>query len=96
MREFQKEYEAYMKKVTDGFINMQYETVTQDESDNKMSPMMVIDWNSGLLWKAIRQEEMCRDGNLMEENRKYNSEIALKYLQSNTMTYSEWYNKFKL
>ena len=57
--------------------------------------MLIIEWNGGLDWKAIKIEETFRDGNLMEENRKYNSEIAKKYLQSNTLTYDEWVEKHK-
>ena len=84
-----------MKLLTDSFINMQCETVTEKQFDNKMSKMIIIEWNAGLDWKSILTGEMYRAGNLMEENRKYNSEIALKYLQSNTLTYTDWYNKFK-
>ena len=91
--EYQSEYEAYMKQVTDGFINMQMETTTQEK--HLMSQMLIVEWESGLDWKAIKTEEMFRDGNLMEENRQYNSEIAKKYLQSNTLSYDEWVEKYK-
>lgn len=94
-KEFQKEYEAYMKQVTDSFINMQSETTTQEHSKDVMSQMLIVEWNCGLDWKAIKTEEMFRDGNLMEENRQYNSEIAKKYLQANTLTYDEWVAKHK-
>ena len=95
MKIYQKEYESYMKQVTDGFINMQSQTTTQEHLKDVMSQMLIIEWNGGLDWKAIKIEETFRDGNLMEENRKYNSEIAKKYLQSNTLTYDEWVEKHK-
>ncbi len=95
MKEYQKEYEAYMKQVTDSFINMQSETTTQEHLKNMMSQMLIVEWNGGLDWKAIKTDEMFRDGNLMEENRKYNAEIAKKYLQSNSLTYDEWIAKHK-
>lgn len=92
-KEHQSEYEAYMKQVTDGFINMQMETTTQEK--RLMSQMLIVEWKSGLDWKAIKTEEMFRDGNLMEENRQYNSEIAKIYLHSNTLSYGEWVEKYK-
>lgn len=94
-KEYQKEYETYMKQVTDSFITMQSETTTQEHLKDKMSQMLVVEWNGGLDWKAIRTGEMFRDGNLMEENRQYNSEIAKKYLQANTLSYDEWVEKYK-
>lgn len=92
-KEHQEEYEVYMKQVTDGFINMQTETTTQEK--HLMSKMLIVEWNEGLDWKAFKTEEMFRDGNLMEENRQYNSEIAKKYLQSNALSYDEWVKKYK-
>jgi len=38
MRKYQKEYEAYMKQVTDSFINMQTETTSQ---------MFIVEWSNG-------------------------------------------------
>lgn len=93
MRKHQKEYEAYMKQVTDSFINMQTETTTQEKE--LMSQMLIVEWNGGLNWKASRMDAMYRDGNLMDENRKYNAEIAKEYLKSNALTYEEWVVKYK-
>lgn len=93
--EYQKEYEIYMKQVTDSFITMQSETTTQEHLKEKMSQMLVVEWDGGLYWKAIKTDVMFRDGNLMEENRQYNSEIAKKYLQANTLSYDEWVQKYK-
>ncbi len=91
MKLYQKGYEAYMKQVTDGFIGMQKETTTQEDSNEVMSQMWIVKWNGGLKWHFIIQEgSMFRDGNLMEETRKYNAEIANKYLKANTLTYNQW------
>jgi len=95
MREHQKEYEAYMKQVTDSFIDMQSETITQEHLGDVMSQMLIVEWGGGLEWKAIKIEEVFRDGNLMEENRQYNSKLAKEYLQSNTLTYDEWILRYK-
>ena len=84
-----------MKQVTDSFINMQSETTTQEHLKDVMSQMLIVEWNGGLDWKAVRTGEMFRDGNLMEENRQYNAEIAKKYLQYNSLTYDEWIAKHK-
>lgn len=89
---YQKEYEAYMKQVTDSFIAMQSETTIHRK--NVMSHMLVVEWDGGLDWKATKTGEMYRDGNLMEENRQYNSKIAKDYLRSNILTYDEWAAKF--
>lgn len=93
MRKYQKEYEAYMKQVTDSFINMQTETTTQEK--DLMSQMLIVEWSNGLNWKASRMGESYRDGNLMDENRQYNAQIAKEYLKSNTLTYEEWIAKYK-
>lgn len=89
---YQKEYESYIKQVTDGFINMQSDITTQQDQLN----MLIVEWNCGLDWKVVESEERFRDGNLMKDNRKYNSEIALKYLNSNTLTYDKWVAKYKV
>ena len=39
----------------------------------------IVDWNDGLDWKLVDTEEI----------RDYNSNIAKKYLISNTLTYDE-------
>lgn len=82
-----------MKQVTDSFINMQTETTTQEK--DLMSQMLIIEWNGGLNWKVSRTDESYRDGNLMDENRVYNAQIAKDYLKSNTLTYEEWFSKYK-
>ena len=77
MKDFQKEYESYMKKVTDRFILMQTESISHEHND--MSRRSIVDWNDGLDWKLVDTEEI----------RDYNSNIAKKYLISNTLTYDE-------
>jgi len=91
MREYQKEYEAYMKIVTDAFINMQTETISMD---NNKSRMKIIEWGGGLEYELIDSVEVFRDGNLVEERRAYNSEIAKKYLGANAISYDEWFEKY--
>ena len=83
-----------MKQVTDSFINMQTETTTQEK--DLMSQMLIVEWCNGLNWKASTMGESCRDGNLMDEYRKYNAEIAKEYLKSNVLTYEDWVVKYKL
>lgn len=38
---------------------------------------------------------MFMNGSLMKKNRRYNSEIAKKYLNENVLSYDEWFLKFK-
>ena len=84
-----------MKRVTDGFINMQSETISHEENGDIMSQMLFVEWESGLEWKAVKSEEMHRDGNLMDVNRENNAVTARKYLEANTLTYHEWFDKYK-
>jgi len=94
MKEYQKEYEAYMKQVTDAFIEMQSETTSHEHLKDVMSQMLIVEWDDGLEWNMVKTGEMFRDGNLMEENRKYNSVIAKKYLNENSLTYDKWIVKY--
>lgn len=82
---YQKEYETYMKEVTDNFIKMQ--------SDN-IAHSYTVDWEKGLSWQLMRDWEQVRDGNIIEENRTYNASIAKKYLESNSLTYDEYVLKY--
>ena len=95
MNIYQKEYETYIKQVTEGFINMQLQTTTQEYSKKVMTQLSVVEWTGGLEWKLYKQGETFRDGNLMEETRHYNSHIALAYLKANSLTYDEWIVKYK-
>lgn len=90
-----REYELYMKQVTDSFIEMQSETTSNDFKKDVMTQRLIVEWSGGLEWKKILADETFRDGNLMEENRKYNSEIANKYLFENSLTYDQWFKKYK-
>lgn len=73
-------YEAYMKKVTDSFISMQ---------DNE--GYFRIEWEGGLEFTKVYDGVGFRiSGMTYEETIEYNSDVALEYLQTNTLTYKEW------
>ena len=82
--EMHKEYEEYMKQVTDNFVAIQ---------SNEMT-FLDIEWNSGLSWNSSKPGEIFRDGDFYE-NRKYNAEIAKKYLNENILTFEQWFKKYK-
>ncbi len=80
-----KEYEEYMKQITDNFVAMQ--------SDEMI--YLDIEWTGGLTWNKYKSEEISRDRIIFEEKRKYNSEIARKYLNENILTFEQWFKKYK-
>ena len=90
-----KEYESYMKQITDAFIQMQSEITTNEYLKDVMTPRSIVEWKGGLDWKIIECGETFRDGNLMKENREYNSEVAKKYLNENILTFEQWFKKYK-
>lgn len=92
------EYELYMKKVTDAFVDMQsdkiYGTIGTVETVEGNVFYEVI-WNGGLEYKFELNAGLYMSGVTYEEMKKYNAETALMYLKGNTLTYEEWYKKYK-
>lgn len=74
-----------MKQITDNFVAMQ--------SDEMI--YLDIEWTGGLTWNKYKSEEISRDRIIFEEKRKYNSEIARKYLNENILTFEQWFKKYK-
>jgi|15BtaG_2_1085339.scaffolds.fasta_scaffold10275_2 hypothetical protein len=93
--EKQKEYEKYMKQVTDGFIEMQGEITCNvgHKSDNSTGFKIVI-WDGGLDYKIELDGGLYIKGITMDEARKYNGKIALKYLKENSLRYDEWFERY--
>lgn len=95
MREFQKEYEAYMKLVTDGFINMQSNKIYGNIGHDKDSVFYEVMWSGGLDYKFDLNCSLYMKGITFDEMKEWNAEVAKRYLEENTLSYDEWIEKEK-
>ncbi len=93
--EFQIEYESYMKKVTDAFVNMQSDKIYGTIGHNKDEVFYEVIWNGGLEYSFDGVGKFYIKGITLEEMKKYNADIAKKYLLENSLSYDEWFNKYK-
>jgi hypothetical protein len=93
--EKRKEYEKYMKQITDAFIEMQSEITcgVGHKSDNSTGFKTVI-WNGGVDYEIELDGGLYIKGITLEEAKKYNADIALKYLKENSLSYDEWLERY--
>ena len=91
----QKEYELYMKKVTDSFIDMQSDKINGTIGHDKDSVFYEVMWNGGLDYKFDLNCSRYIKGVTLEEMKRYNRNIAKKYLIENSLSYEEWVKKYK-
>jgi hypothetical protein len=94
-KEHQKEYEHYIKKITDAFIDMQSDKINGTIGHNSDKVFYEVVWNGGLEYKFDLNVGLYISGVTFEEMKKYNANIAKKYLIENTLSYNEWFNKYK-
>ena len=94
MNKYQEEYELYMKKVVDRFTKIQsiqfdfYLTNIEDD---------LMDIGTLLIFKVKELRHTHRLENLniiINDFNEYKYNIALKYLNDNIMTHSQFLNKF--
>lgn len=64
-------YYLYMKLLVDNYVKIYSED------------MCVVDWNGGLYFEFVMPESIGRGCGLYSENRKFNQQVALKYLEEN-------------
>jgi hypothetical protein len=90
-----KEYERYMGKITDAFIEMQSNIVISvgQKSDNCIGFQSVI-WNGGLDYKVELNGALFIKGVTHEEIKECNGKVALEYIKENILTYNEWCDKY--
>ena len=100
MREYQKEYESYMKSITDGFAKLcsfeGAESVLAGEG-NRVS-VMIYQYQEFLLEYDKDLKYMYRLESLDErvkEFHKKRQKVAEKFLNENTIPYDEWVAKHK-
>jgi len=100
MKEYQKEYEEYMKSITDGFAKLcsfeGAESILAGEG-NRVS-VMIYQYQEFLLEYDKDLKYMYRLESFDErvkEFHKKRQEVAEKFLNENTLTYDEWIAKHK-
>lgn len=95
-KEFSDDYEAYMKLITDNFIEMQSDNIISTLGHDKMDAYKEVIWDGqGIDFELIVNPTSFIKGISLEDVKKYNSEIAQKYLAAHSLTYEQWCNKFK-
>lgn len=97
MREYQKEYEAYMKLITDAFITMNGDSINFSNWHRDTSVFYEVVWNEGINFSINFNCSLALTGMTYEEMKKWNYDISKKYLNANAITYDEWLmrNKYK-
>ncbi len=93
-KNYQKEYESYMKKVTDAFIDMQSDKINGTIGHDKDSVFYEVIWNGGLDYKFDLNCSRYIKGITFEEMKKNNADVAKRYLLENKLSYNEWFEKF--
>ena len=84
-----------MKQVTDAFIEMQSEiTCSVGHKSENSNGFKTVIWNGGLDYKIELDGGLYIKGITMDEAKKYNAKIALKYLNENSLTYDEWLKRY--
>ena len=95
MKEYQKEYEAYMKQITDAFITMNGDAINSSNWHKDTSVFYEVIWNGGIEFSFDLNCSFALKGMTYDEMKKWNAEIAKKYLNENSITYDEWVAKYK-
>jgi len=91
MRQYQKEYESYMKSITDYFIKMNSDAITDNEGKSHSS--YLIEWNSGIEY-AIQFDVSIRTCGLTPtEIKEHNFEISKQYLLHNSISYDDFVHR---
>lgn len=93
-KKYQKEYELYMKKVTDSFIDMQSNKIYGTIGHDADRVFYEVFWDGGLEYKIYLNGNSYIRGITLEEHKKYNAKIANDYLKANTLTYENFIKKY--
>lgn len=94
MKEYQKEYEGYIKEVCENFIMMQS---TSCNYNGVKFDYFVVYWDGkGIEWMPMKPEIYARKMFPASENGWDNRKTAKRYLIYNTLTYDEWIKKYKI
>lgn len=93
-----KEYEAYMKKVTDAFIDMHSDQKSTGALGHggETKVFYQVDWNGGLEYSFNLNCSWVMTGITFEDMKEYNSEVALNYLRENSLTFDQWLKRKEL
>ena len=89
-----KEYLDYMKRVTDAFVDMQSDKIHGTIGHDKDAVFYEVQWDGGLDYKFDLNCSLYIKGVTFEEMKKYNAEVAKKYLTANAISFEEWKEKY--
>ena len=92
-KDLHKEYQKYMKIVTDGFVNMQSDNFEGVMGHERISCFDTVEWKGGLKWNRLVSGSFFMSGITREDAKGFNADVALKYLKENTLTFKEWKSK---
>lgn len=91
------EYEIYMKCVTDNFISMNSDSINTSEWCKETSVFHAIIWDGVSINYSFDLDcSLALTGLTLKEIKNHNFEISKKYLQINSLTYDEWFKKYKV
>ncbi len=93
-KEFQEEYELYMKSITDSFMLMNGDSINS-EWNEETSVFYEVIWSGGINYSIDLNCSLAGKGITLEEMKKLNAETSKKYLKENAITYNEWFQKYK-
>lgn len=94
---YQKEYEAYMKHVTDNFISMNADSINTSEWCKETSVFHKIVWDGVSVNYSFDMDcSLALSGLTYDEIKNINAEIAKNYLKMNSLTYDEWFERYKI
>jgi hypothetical protein len=88
-----KEYQGYMKRVTDSFVAMQADDFEGVHGLDGIVCYDTVEWDGGLSWTRVVNGQWFINGLTKEQAKKHNAEIAKQYLIKNTLTFEEWKKK---
>ncbi len=83
------EYIAYMKKITDAFIIMNGDMLT-DEITKESSNYYTINWKGGIEYTVDFHNSLDGSGILFKDTKEYNAKVAKEYLNDNSISYEKW------
>lgn len=93
-KKYQKEYEAYMKIVTDAFVDMQSDKINGTIGHDRDRVFYEVLWDGGLDYKFDLNCSKYIKGVTLEEMKEHNAGVAKRYLFENTLSYDEWVEKY--
>lgn len=90
-------YEAYMKKVTNAFVDMHSDQKSTGKfgHDGNTKVYFEVIWKGGLAYSFDLNSSWAMNGLTFDEIKEHNAGVALRYLQANTMVFDLFKDQFE-